>query len=144
MQRDVEQGLWVLGITFIVSTIPALLTGVPFSALQFGIAFTGLFVLPLVPWVLMLEWGAFERFALALVVGLAGMPIAYFIIGVVHGPLNLITFLLIPLIVFVTGFVLLKRKRGKNVAAATPHATTHHPASAQTTAPVTAEEKSKP
>lgn len=121
MERNVQEGIGILVIGAIVSFVPALLMGDALAAVQFAAAFTVLFVLPLTPWVLMLERPLFERFALATVLGIGGIPIVYFIIGVLHGPMTFLVFLGIPLLVFIVGFVVMKRKKDREV-----HHTVHH------------------
>lgn len=131
MRREVQEGLGILAIAAVVNAIPAMLMGDSFAAVQFAFAFTFLFVLPLIPWVLLLERPLFERFALAVVLGISGIPIIFFMIGVVHGPLNLAVFLGIPLLVFVVGCFMLRRKMKR-----APVVHHHTPPSAPATPPV--------
>ncbi|HSU73057.1 MAG TPA: hypothetical protein VLJ21_04385 [Candidatus Binatia bacterium] len=120
-----REGLGILAVGAVVSFIPALLLGDPLAAVQFACAFTLLFVFPLTPWVLLLERPWFERFVLATVLGVAGLPITFFIIGVLKGPLTLLVFLAVPFVVFSVGAVLLRRKMKR--VTKSEHA---HPASA--------------
>ena len=100
----------LLCTSIITAFVPALLTGSIIAAAQFTLAFAGLFVLPLIPWVLMLDKSMFEQWALATVLGIAGIPIVFFIIGVLNGPLTLPVFVGVPLVVFVIGGWMLKKK----------------------------------
>ena len=111
MQSDVREGAVILALSALAAVVPAGLLGDPFAAIRFALTFTGLFVLPLTPWVLMLERSAFERFTLALVLGIAGIPIIFFIIGVLKGPLTMAVFLGVPLSAFITGVLWLRKKR---------------------------------
>ena len=73
----------------------------------------GLFVLPLAPWVLQLNVSFLEQFVIACVLGISVASIAYFVIGVVHGPLTLPVFLGIPAIVFALGCWRLAKRETK-------------------------------
>ena len=99
----IEEGLPIIVTAIIVSFVPALLIGDIYLALTFAVVFTGLFILPLTPWVLQLQRPFLERFALAVVLSLAGIPFVYFVIGVLHGPLTWPVFIGVSAIVFAVG-----------------------------------------
>ena len=100
----------ILAVSTIVSLVPALLTGSLFAAVQFALAFTALIVMPVLPWVLQLELSLLQKFALTVILGLSGIPTIFFVIGVLGGPLNLLTFIGVPLVVLIAGLVVLRRK----------------------------------
>jgi len=110
MRRDVQEGLVVLALAAIASFVPAMLMGDVLAALQFAFAFTLVLVLPLTPWVLLLERGLFEKLVFAIVLGIAGIPILFFFVGVFHGPMGWLTFLGIPALVFAAGAFVLQMK----------------------------------
>lgn len=103
MRPEVQEGLLIVGLGALAGFVPALLTGNSFAAAGFGLAFAGLFVLPVTPWVLRLKRSLFERLVLALFTGVAAMPICYFVIGVLGGPLTWWVFMGVPLVVFLLG-----------------------------------------
>ncbi len=93
----------IAGIVAFASFVPALLTGDPLAAAKFSLAFTGICVLPLIPWVSLLEKSLLEKTVLAIMLGIPASAIIFFIIGVLKGPLTLPVFIGIPLIIFATG-----------------------------------------
>lgn len=113
MQPKVQEGLTIVGLAAIAGFVPALVTGSSFAAAHFALAFAGLFVLPITPWVLMFERSTFEKLVLALILGVAAIPIAYFIIGVLRGPLNLWVFGGIALLVFAVGLWRLRKSQAR-------------------------------
>ena len=100
---DHKEALTIVVAGFVASFVPALLTGSLTAALTFAFGFTLLFVAPLVPWMLQLQIETFERIVLAMILGIAAVPIAYFMIGVVHGPLTLLVMLAVPALIFGVG-----------------------------------------
>ena len=100
----IEEGWPLVALAFVVSFIPALLTGDLYAALMFALVFTALFILPLTPWVLQLQRPLLERFALAVVLSLAGIPFIYFVIGVLRGPLTWPVFVGVSAVVFAIGW----------------------------------------
>ncbi|MEK6849725.1 MAG: hypothetical protein AABY01_04120 [Nanoarchaeota archaeon] len=108
---DHKEALTIIAAGFIASFVPALLTGSLTAAFTFAFGFTLLFVVPLVPWMLQLQIETFERIVLAMILGVAAVPIGYFIIGVVHGPLTLLVMLAVPAIIFGVGIWRLLKKK---------------------------------
>lgn len=106
-----QEAIAILVVSFVASLIPALLMGDILAAMQFALTFTGLVVLPMLPWVLMLDISTLAKFGLSVVAGLAGIPIIFFFIGVVGGPLTLPVFIGVPLVVLIVGLYLLKKSK---------------------------------
>ena len=112
MNKYVADGLVIVGGAAVAAFVPALLTGDPVVAAQLALTFAGLIVLPVTPWVLMVELSKLEQLALAITTGLSGLAILWFIIGVLKGPLTLPVFIGVPAVVFAVGYwQLLKRKK---------------------------------
>ncbi len=93
----------IVALSALASFVPAMLTGDPFAALQFSLAFTGIFVLPLAPWVALLDKHPLEQTILAIMLGIPAAAITFFIIGVLKGPLTLPVFIGVPAIIFALG-----------------------------------------
>jgi hypothetical protein len=78
-------------------------------AIKFSLAFTLLFYLPLIPWIMQIEKiKLFQKSIFTALLGLSLIPIGYAIIGF-FTPLNTMYFILIPLIVFLAGFHFLNK-----------------------------------
>ena len=78
-------------------------------AIKFSLAFTLLFYLPMIPWIMQIEKiKLFQKSIFTAFLGLSLIPIGYAIIGF-FTPLNTVYFILIPAIVFLAGFYFLNK-----------------------------------
>ncbi|MBI4151164.1 hypothetical protein HY492_03490 [Candidatus Woesearchaeota archaeon] len=93
----------IIALSALAAFVPAMLTGDPLAAIKFSLAFTGLFVLPLAPWVALLDKQPLEQTVIAIMLGIPAAAITFFIIGVLKGPLTLPIFVGIPALIFAVG-----------------------------------------
>ncbi|MBT7238009.1 hypothetical protein HN865_04075 [Candidatus Woesearchaeota archaeon] len=71
-------------------------------SVAFTIFFTFLFFIPILPWIIKLKTGNLEKIVLTNVIGLALIPTLYIFIGSIM-KLNIIIYILIPLIILILG-----------------------------------------
>ncbi len=75
------------------------------GGLLFGAVFFALFLLPIVPWAGFFSDDLAEQFVYCFAVGLAGIPLVYFLIGIFHGRLSAVVYAVPSLLVFVAGII---------------------------------------
>jgi len=94
----------------IIFLIIGLKLGEFFAAVKFAFSFFIIFYLAPIIWVIKLEYSLLEKFTLANVLGLSSISIIYFLLGLINIRLNEVTYLTVPISIFIIGLIYQIRK----------------------------------